>query len=462
MRAMSPSADTGGRTWSSADLALGLALASLCCCPCASVPALLVAGGTAIQSRSRGERIPAKALAAMAASALTLAASIVGTAHTLLTNHARSAAVHERADAARGAAEMTTDDACALVHELLLERRYEPSLGLHGEPACTGSLEVDGRLARLGPIDVDLALVDTVSHRLRLTACLARGHRWFVYRITEAADCALHGVAEPLASLAAIDDDATEAAFTQAQEKADEEARVQRFRSSLAQLDAALRAAPRAEASCPLVEWPPYQRAPAAGEKLEVGSVDRRILNARTGVASAAEPPWWFLTSHRVRVALDTTASRAGRASAVRQLALAGGPYLLVYDMEAGAWPTVSAPEGLLVSRYDVTYTPGSFEGWVSLVDLERGSSLCAAHLAFASTKDLNVHRRKLGPGDWKDVIRDRVLNDLEGRFEDEATTVIGQMTHGRVWPGYKIFDAIRWGDDRTPPPASSPPARPR
>ena len=405
---MDPAASAAGR-------ALWYSLPALCCVPLSVVGAFYAARAVRL-SRQHGGPVPGRVVAAwvvVAVSLLTwgvLAGSYIS---FQLQNRRALQAIRERLTGKREALAIDQQTACDLVEEQLRAGLYDGWTAQR--VTCHGPLESGPGWALLRRVDVQTSVA-----QVRLNACLARTQRWFALKTTSAERCP-----PPPAARAGLAADAEEAALRQeAAEQADQED-VAAFTSALARVKDALAASPRATRPCPLVDVEAL-RGPGS-EQLRLFTVDLEDLDART--AESLDDDWDFLTSSDVRLAMDPRASAKFRANSIRDITRESGPYLVVYQADARAWPRLDDDE-----EQPAVTSRANFTGWLVVVDLEAARPVCEAALQFGTSAEYwerPRRKRKLDPA----------VKDLKDQFERRAISALRGISEGRFRLGYRLVE---------------------
>jgi hypothetical protein len=424
--AMDPRPSTG-----LAKTALICSIASFACC----FPLALAGLGMALTAIARARRaqqpVPTSAMVAVVLAVMSLVVSC-GVGGMMFVSEKerrqRIGAVETRLTGKRDAATLEASTACALVEEQLLAGLFENDKTI-GAVTCTGPLEPGADRAVLRGVEFK-----RMSDPIRLSACLARTHRWFVLRVTEDGECPATALApKPAATDAEMK--AQEDEYRRADAVQRDEQQVQTHAAAVQTLRARVLAAPSTVVACPEIDVKPYP-ASASDGRLKIPSVTVDLLDPTAVQDHSSDDPWTFLTASDMRTALNGRNAIETRANAIRRMRREAGPYLLVYHADSSAWPGVHPAEGLLGRP---KYTDGSFDGWMVLTDVRAGAIVCTARLAFRSSDEITYRRR--GPGSDESRLRSAVEKDFEEQFEKHAGETIKTMTAGKLRLGLSFFE---------------------
>jgi hypothetical protein len=391
---------------SAANRALLFSLPGLCCLPVGLVGGFF-AGRSIRQARAEGRPIPVRAVVALLLVVASAAWSVwffVSGVSYHREKRLQRAAVTQRLEGKREGAVLDAQVACDLVEEQLRSGLYQGWVA--DEVTCHGPLEPEADRARLRGVEMRFSI-----HRIRLNACLARAQRWFLLGVTAGERCP---APPPRVSGASVDYE-EDTMRRQATEELDEE-EVAAFTAGLDRVADGLASGPREKRFCPQVDVASLSTE-AQASHLQLSTIDGRLLRER---AQAPGRAWDFLTSEDVRVALDVRRPMKERATAVRRIAMDGGPYLVVYEDEERAWPAERSQVG-----------EGRWVGWMVVAATKDGQPLCQTRLSFgnpAESRGRTVKKRA-----------ERAVGELLDHFHDEASDRMESMGGGQFRLGYRF-----------------------
>lgn len=175
----------------SATAALYWSVAGLvfCCIPVPAVVALVLAYRTQATAKRLGVSVPVQTIVAYVFGALALltftSAAISATLDARRLAQ-RKEALAQRIEKGAGAPSLDHDTACALAELSLLQDGWAKTSGSQIEAFdCAGKLELQGDRLALGGIRFKTSSTQPV---VTVTACLARGGRWYVASMHEGDD----------------------------------------------------------------------------------------------------------------------------------------------------------------------------------------------------------------------------------------------------------------------------------
>ena len=165
---------------------LSVASFAVCCLPVQLAGVFL---GLRAMRLAKSEGVAAPTRAYLAVSVGALGVALVGLIGLIAFvddrgDAKRLAETKARLEGKRDAVVLVPEVACALAEERLLEEGHAGRKTGLREVACDGPLAVDGERASLRNVRVAYR-----STRHTLTACLSRGTRWFVVKLTTEPDC---------------------------------------------------------------------------------------------------------------------------------------------------------------------------------------------------------------------------------------------------------------------------------
>jgi hypothetical protein len=269
-----------------------------------------------------------------------------------------------------------------------------------------------------------MAEVEIVGEEKKVfDACFARARRWFVISVAEA------GEECPTQPIEAKKGEGTEAEYEAEEEELRKGAKekiakatVDAFDSLLVKVREKLEDVETGEQKCGALDL-------AGADKRVVSTVDFDYLKD----THTEKEDWSFLTSDRVKHALDSKRPYEERAKLVREIATEGGRYLIVYVADARDWPTTLKPQGILGKP---GFAAGGLDGWMLVVDTKETKVVCRTELTFENSKRVSI-------GKWSGdkAMASALRSDLKKNYEAAASKKLRELTDGKLRLGFSPLD---------------------
>jgi hypothetical protein len=301
-----------------------------------------------------------------------------------------------------GDARLDSKVACALVESEARHGRYEEF------PSYVGFTRVTSRVEEVkcdsAPVGDEkrAALYNlhgkVLGEQRTLTACLARGRRWFVLSFVDAnVACPTVDLPEPSHSVLRGEDEliAEEEALRERVRELEQMRAVETFRKDLLHVKEAVKNSARANRVCPTLR--PSKR---------MATVDLDWIDHRGG---ETQRHWGFMTTSWARDALNEREKAEIRWKGMHYVMDDGGGYIVVYVA------TRRIDGGAATANQFVPY---SFDGWMLIVDAKAAQISCEHELAFENSE----HVTGLFMGN-------AVADDLRANFDKATSKTIREMT---------------------------------
>ncbi len=405
------------RSDSAGNWSLGLSIAALFtfCLPVASIASLVMAWKSRVAAQEEGRAVPKTAWVGVAVSALSLFMLAGTIAIGVYAEHDKTTkvtALRARSEKGRTEPLLTTDVACALVEEQLLEGLYEHKQGVKSVTCKTAPDQANDQA-----VLTRIAVTWDDRSRQTVDACFRNSGRWFVASLSRCAK------AELPAKTAGLTADQQEDRWREAEATALSAEQLVAFTQNL---DAIHRAATSDVEPCssktlsgrtiPTELMPLRDESHRATGETLLDTVDDDVLEGKRPKG------WEFINSDVMLNALDPKASE--RVKAVKTLFDAR--YVAVAKSEiARELPTVPA------SKPGVAYEGGAFIGMLYLGDLQRGEVLCVAPLAFENSDSIKVKTYR-GAKASDDEVRTEVNGDLTRQYAKTASKSLDDLFHDK------------------------------
>jgi hypothetical protein len=415
---------------SAANTALILSIVGvfLCCAPVG-----LVGGFFGVKSmnlaKQAGKGTPGKALASVILASLSLVLTIGVIIGAVIEERHKQERIAEADAKTKGKIEgkdLEKKVACALLEKQLLKGLYNDTTSVD-DVKCAGDLDVD---TDKGTATLPNVKAKVVTDQKVFTACFARAKRWFVVSVVEGAEGCPGGSYESKLGKNASDADleAEEDELRKSAAKRAQKAVVETLENRLASVRDVVKDDEHQAKSCKLdvSKW-----TAGADGRLLVSTIDfdaMKDFDETTG-----KTDWSFLTSDRIKKALDDKAGDEERAKAAREVL--AGPYIVVYVADQRDWPEAMMSKGLFKKK---GFVGGGLGGWMIVVDASQKTPkiACEAEFSFENSKSVAVSKYA---GDKE--LATALSADLKKNYENAATAKIKDLTGGKLRLGLSALD---------------------
>ncbi len=380
--------------------ALLLGFIGLCCFPLGLVAAVIAITGITA-AKKEGRPVPPWSIVTLVLTALSMVLAVAGWIQSSRLQAEKEARVGEAKQKLAGKLDGDTldaDAACALA-TVYFEKTFVPNV------SCPGSFKA-------GPVSV---LSGVKSQNGTHTVCFAKAHRWFVFATPGDGVCPTEPPALPKPK------PATEEAFEEQEEtlrtaEANRAAKgqVERYLEKLAAVQHLVDTAQHAEKKCPTFE-----------SLTKANHVDADLLPG----ASDEFTPWEILSDDHHRDILDAKKSDLDRAKAITEARSRSELLAVFYATDAKALP-IAAKD---------SFIGGEFDGWLSIVDVNKNEIVCDTALHFESSERVGGGvKLKFVPDK---SVKSKVEDDFEKQFKEAARDKANQMSDFKLALGLGLLD---------------------
>jgi len=398
---------------------MSLIAVPLCCAPI-GIAGIFFGVQAMSMAKQRGSSAPTRALVAIALGAFSILMLAGGGVGFYLDQKARAERLAEADKKTKGKLEDEKLDkavACALLEKHLLNRFHFDTEQVH-DLSC-GKWESDEKLGRLKGAEAKV-----IGDVKTFDACFARARRWFLLSIAEPGeDCPKEPVEAKKGECASdADCEAEEEELRKGAKERVAKQTVKAFDDLLVKVRDQLEDVEANEKKCGKLDL-------GGAEKRVVSTVDFEYLkNTKT-----ERDDWSFLTSDRVKHALDEKRSYPDRAKDIQEIHKEGGRYLVVYIADARDWPETIKPKGILGKK---GFAAGGLDGWMLVFDTKDMKVACQTELTFENSKSVGVGKWAGDKG-----IASALKEDLKKNYETAASKKLRELTDGKLRLGFSPLD---------------------
>ncbi|MGZ3421358.1 MAG: DUF4190 domain-containing protein [Polyangiales bacterium] len=416
---------------SAANTALILSIVGvfLCCAPVGAAGGYFGLKSMKL-AKEGGKGTPGKALASVILASLSLVLTVGVIVGAIMEERRKAERIAEADEKTKGKIEgkdLEKKVACALLEKQLLKGLYNDTTSVD-DVKCSGDLDVD---KDKGTAVLPRVTAKVVTDSKVFTACFARAKRWFVVSVVEGAEGCPGGSYESKlgkgasdTELEAEEDDLRKTAKNRAQK-----AVVETLEKKLADVRDVVKDDDHKEKACGKLDVSKWTA--GADGRLLVSTIDfdaMKDFDETTG-----KTDWSFLTSDRIKKALDDKAGDEERAKAAREVL--AGPYVVVYVSDERDWPEAMMSKGLFKKK---GFVGGGLSGWMVVVDTSQKTPkiACEAQFNFENSKSVAVSKYA---GDKE--LATALSADLKKNYETAATAKIKDLTGGKLRLGLSGLD---------------------
>lgn len=380
--------------------ALVLGFIGVCCFPLGIVAAIIAISGIAAAKRE-GRPVPAWSIVTLVLTVFSVLLAVVGwiqSSRLQAEKEARVGAAKEKLAGKLDGATLDAETACALAN-LSFEKSFD------GPSTCGGTFTP-------GPVSV---LTGVKNKRGAHTVCFAKAHRWYVLSSPRDGVCPTEAPPAP-ASKPTSDEafEQQEDELRAAEAKRAAKGQVERYLAKLAAVRELVDTAQHAEKKCPAFDGP-----------TKASHVDADLLPG----AGDDFAPWKLLSDDEHRMILAPKADDVAKAKAIDDALSRSNLLAVFYATDAKALP-IAEKKGFI---------GGEFDGWLSIVDVEKNEIVCDTALHFESSETVGGGvKLKFVPDK---SVKSKVEDDFEKRFKEAARKKANELSNFKLSLGLGFLD---------------------